>query len=173
MAIRSQSVEDLALQKLESGAVFGNRPTAEPVIAQKDIETMTRLYEACTEYELKETSKGIPVRVEKADIYPDIKRLISGIAPMEATTTYMIKEARVAWFMSKHRIRKMLAKYKSVRDDTAIGLLEEIRDIRYRVIMGDALNSHRATHIQKISGSDRTITVGRVRQKGILGRLRA
>ena len=162
---------DPAIQKLEAGAAFGNLPTGEPVIAQRDLSTMNRIYEACTYYKLMKDGGGHLIRVEDGDRYPDIKRLISMIAPLEGTTTYMIAEARVAWLDSKHRIRKMLAKYKATRDDDAIAILEEIREIRYRVVMGDALNSHRAVHVQKVSGSERTITVGRVRQKGILGRV--
>lgn len=163
---------DPALIRIESGLAATPPPTHEPIIAQMDNSVVQSLIDACSIYEYVQDAEGGIVRLDKGDKYPRIKRLISMVSPLESNTRYDINEARIAWFDSKHRIRKLRAHHSAKKDALAVEILDEIQALRQRVIKGDALMGHKQTHIQKISGAERKVTVDRISAgRSLLGRV--
>lgn len=153
---------DPAALRIESALGIQPIPTGEPVIAQVDNAVTQSLIDACTNYKYVKDDHGQIIKIQTGDRYPRIKRLISMIAPLEGNTRYNPDEARIAWFDSKHRIRKLRAVYRAEGDNLAVEILDEISAIRHRVIKGDALMGHKQQHIQKISGAERKVTVDRL-----------
>jgi len=160
---------DPSLVRIES--ILGTQPppTAEPMIAQVNNSILQSVYDACTIYELKQDGQGNWVRIEKGDRYPRIKRLISSLGPLERNTRFNPDEARIAWFDSRHRVRKLKATHRN--DSYALELLAEIAELRFTVVMGDAYQGHKQTHVQKVSGAERKVTVERQGRGSFMSRL--
>ena len=153
---------DPSMLRIEAGLGLTAPPTGEPIIAQVDNFVVQSLIDACTLYKYVKDGKEEIIKIEIGDRYPRIKRLISMIGPLESNTRYSEKEARIALFDSRHAIRKLKAVHRARGDSYALELLDEIMRIRQRVIKGDALMGHKQTHIQKISGAERKVTVDRL-----------
>lgn len=163
------SENDPAMARLESVMGVQQAQTAEPVFAQVDNSMLQSIYDACTIYDTKQDGAGNWVRLEKGDLYPRIKRLISALGPLERNTRFQPDEARIAWFDFRHRLRKLRATHRA--DPYALELLSEIEALRFTVVMGDAYQGHKQTHIQKISGAERKVTVERTGRGSFFGRL--
>lgn len=153
---------DPSMVRIESGLGLTAPATGEPIIAQVDNSVVQGLIDACTIYKYVTDAQGSIIKIELGDKYPRIKRLISMIGPLESNTHYSEKEARIALFDSKHAIRKLKAVHRARGDAYALEILDEIMRLRQRVIKGDALNGHKQSHVQKISGAERKVTVDRL-----------
>jgi len=166
---------DPALLSIEAASATMGRPTAEPVIAQQDHPTMQRLIDACMAYKYMELNGHI-IRViddskfPNGERFPEILRIIDTITTLESITSYDQDDAIVAYLETRQMIRKARALYKNVRP--ALWILDTLGTKRWRVVMGDAKHGKKQTHIQKVSGAERTVTVGRTRGPNLMDRIR-
>lgn len=165
---------DPALLAIEAASAV-SRLTAEPIIAQQDHPTLQRLIDACMVYKFIELNGHLMRVIEDKEYpngerFPEILRIIDTITTLESITNYEDDDAIVAHFETRQMIRKARALYKNNRP--ALWLLDALAAMRWRVVMGDAKRGKKQTHVQKVSGAEKTVTVGRTRGPSLMDRIR-
>lgn len=137
----------------------------EPVIAQKDENSIKRLEGLCYEDEVLYDKNGTvvindgrPIYVRKLK-YEDIYCLLSTIGPLEGTTHYTWEQAQaIQLIWEGTNLDPLKIKYR--RDRKAMYILNAIGNWKRRQTLGDALGGFRAEHTENITGARRRVELG-------------
>ena len=139
-----------------------NAPIQEPVLAQRDNDSIRRLEELCWHFKPVFNKDDKPVFNEKNELiyervlkYPDIYALLSSIGHLEGTTglTWETSRALFAIWMGRQFNPLWDKRYK--RDRYAKNILRQIHGIKMRQTIGDSYRGFRAEHVENVSGSIR------------------
>lgn len=142
----------------------------EPVIAQKDEDSIKILKERCYEDVILRNDNGTvvlndgrPIYVRKLK-YEDIFCMLSTIGPLEGTTHYTWEQAQaIQLIWEGTNLDPLKIKYR--RDRRAMFILSAIENWKRRQTLGDALGGFRAEHTENITGARRRIETGPMQER--------